>query len=160
SRKASPEWSKPRLVSRGVMLNKPTVTAKGQWLMPIASWGGRYSDRVVTSPDQGASFAELGATGSPDVNARAADEHIIIERKDGSLWMLVRGSFKRGDNPATHMGESVSRDGGKTWTDVAPTTIPHPVTRFCIRRLSSGHLLLVRNNPPDGKTRSHLTAFL
>ncbi|MCE9532625.1 MAG: glycoside hydrolase [Planctomycetes bacterium] len=160
SGKAAPEWSKPRLVSHGVMLNKPTVTSKGQWLMPIATWGGRLSDRVVTTPDQGATFTELGATGSPDVNTRAADEHIIIERKDGSLWMLVRGNFRRDDKPATYIGESVSRDGGKTWTDVVPSTIPHPITRFCIRRLASGRLLLVRNNPPDGKTRSHLTAFL
>lgn len=160
SGKASPEWTKPRLISHGVMLNKPTVTTKGQWLMPIATWGNRLSDRVLTSSDKGATFTELGATGTPDVNARAADEHIIIERKDGSLWMLVRGNFQREQKPASYIGESVSKDGGKSWTDVTPSTIPHPVARFCIRRLASGKLLLIRNNPPDGKTRSHLTAFL
>ena len=142
------------------MLNKPTVSTKGQWLMPIATWGNRLSDRVLTSSDKGATFTELGATGTPDVNARAADEHIIIERKDGSFWMLVRGNFQREQKPATYIGESVSKDGGKSWTDVTPSTIPHPVARFCIRRLASGKLLLIRNNPPDGKTRSHLTAFL
>jgi hypothetical protein len=40
------------------------------------------------------------------------------------------------------------------------SSIPHPVSRFFIRRLASGQLLLVRHNPPNGKSRSHLTAFL
>ena len=38
------------------------------------------------------------------------------------------------------------------------THIPH--ARFFIRRLASGKLLLVKHDPPDGKTRSHLTAYL
>jgi hypothetical protein len=32
--------------------------------------------------------------------------------------------------------------------------------RFFIRRLRSGALLMVRNNPPTGSGRSHLTAFV
>ncbi len=35
-----------------------------------------------------------------------------------------------------------------------------PSARFFLRRLRSGNLLLVRHAPPDGKTRSHLAAYL
>jgi hypothetical protein len=32
---ANPEWSKPRRLCEGVMLNKPTVLADGDWLFPV-----------------------------------------------------------------------------------------------------------------------------
>ena len=94
------------------------------------------------------------------------DEHMIVERRDGSLWMLLRD---RGG-----ISESVSRDGGTTWTKPVASRIPHAVARFFIRRLLSGNLLLVKHNSPTvdpawmhgaltpntKHARSHLTAFL
>ena len=56
--------------------------------------------------------------------------------------------------------ESFSTDGGRLWGDVQPSSIKNVNSRFCIRRLKSGHLLLVTHEPPDGKTRSHLVAHL
>ena len=147
------KWSAPRQICKGVMMNKPTVAADGRWLLPVATWSANGSSRVVASSDNGATFNELGAANIPDVRRRNYDEHMIVERKDGSLWMLVRTNYG--------IGESVSTDGGKTWPDVAPSSIPHPVSRFFIRRLASNRLLLVRHNPPNNCTkRSHLTAFL
>jgi len=35
-----------------------------------------------------------------------------------------------------------------------------PTARFYLRRLASGRLILVKHSPPDGRTRSHLTAYL
>ena len=65
------------------------------------------------------------------------------------------------------IGESVSTDGGKTWSEVAPSAITHTVARFFIRRLNSGRLLLVKHvtpaayaKGPSHLARSHLTAFL
>jgi hypothetical protein len=87
------------------------------------------------------------------VAARQFDEHMIVERRDGSLWLLVRTKYG--------IGESVSPDRGRTWPDVAPTTIPHPSARFFISRLASGNLLLVKHGPLDKATaRSHLTAYV
>jgi len=150
---ATAKWSEPRLIGKGVMMNKPVVTADGRWILPMSTWFADASSRAVVSSDHGATFAELGAAGIPDAKDRNADEHMIVERKDGSLWMLVRTRYG--------IGESVSTDGGKTWTDVAPGSIPHPVARFFIRKLASGRLLLVRHDPPNNaKSRSHLTAFL
>jgi hypothetical protein len=58
------------------------------------------------------------------------------------------------------IASTVSSDGGHTWSVPAASDIPHPQTRFYIGKLRSGNLLLVRNNPPNGKSRSHMTAFL
>ncbi|TAN35964.1 MAG: hypothetical protein EPN23_09675 [Verrucomicrobia bacterium] len=154
-------WSVPRTISRGVMLNKPIVAADGRWLLPIATWSAEASARVVVSLDRGVTFRELGAASIPDRKSRNADEHMLVERKDGSLWMLVRGKFPPDTKNYTGIGESVSTDGGKTWTDVKPSSIPHPIARFFVQKLISGNLLLVRHDPPGGKKdRSHLTAFL
>ena len=150
---AAAKWLDPRRILEGIMMDKPLFTADGRWLMPAAVWHSNDSARVFTSADKGATFTRIGAAGVPNPKDRNCDEHMIVQRKDGSLWMLVRTSYG--------IGESVSKDGGKTWSDVAPSSIPHPVSRFFIRRLASGNLLLVRHNPPaEHKARSHLTAYL
>lgn len=154
SGKADAKWSQPRRLFEGIMMNKPTVTRDGRWLMPAAVWQTNGSCRVLASTDHGASFAQIGAASVPDPKDRNCDEHMLVQRKEDSLWLLVRTKYG--------IGESVSTDGGKTWPEVTPTKIPHPVTRFFVRRLTSGKLLLVRHDPPaeSAKVRSHLTAFL
>ena len=63
------------------------------------------------------------------------------ERRDGSLWMLVRTLYG--------IGESTSTDGGRTWSEVAPSDIGHVTSRFFIRRLDSGNLVLVKHGEID-----------
>ncbi|MBI5684579.1 MAG: exo-alpha-sialidase [Verrucomicrobia bacterium] len=153
SGKADAKWSAPRRVFEGIMMNKPTVAADSRWLMPAAVWGTNGSSRVVASSDSGKTFKLIGSANVPEPKDRNCDENMIVQRKNDSFWMLVRTKYG--------IGESISKDGGKSWSDVAPSTIPHPVTRFFIRRLASDKLLLVRHNPPEKvKARSHLTAYL
>ena len=153
SSQSDARWSAPRRIGRGVMMNKPIVTAGERWLLPVAVWRAEGSARVVTSTDSGTTFAELGAANIPEAKQRNYDEHMLVERRDGTLWMLVRTAYG--------IGESISTDGGRSWSEVAASSIPHPVSRFFVRRLASGRLLLVRHNPPGaGNVRSHLTAFL
>lgn len=151
-------WSEPRRIADGIMMNKPTVLASGEWLMPIAVWACKSSDlnhlpeerfsNVYRSTDQGATFRKLGYA---DIPTRGFDEHMIVERGDGSLWMLVRTLYG--------IGQSESRDGGRAWTPGEPSALSGPDSRFFIRRLCSGSLLLV-NHYESGKKRSHLTAML
>jgi hypothetical protein len=148
----NPTWSKPRWICEGIMMNKPTVLTDGRWLLPVAIWGREKSDMVVASADRGQSWQLVGAATVPVKKDRNCDEHMLVERHDGSLWMLVRTGYG--------IGESVSRDGGKTWSDVQRTTLCPTVSRFFIRRLRSGKLLLVKHAPPRGAGRSHLTAYL
>ena len=149
----NPTWSVPRLIHPGIMLNKPTVLSTGAWLLPVANWGHEGSCGVLCSTDGGANWRKIGAANIPKRTDRNCDEHMIVERRDGSLWMLVRTSYG--------IGQSVSTDQGKTWSEVAPGAIQHTVARFFIRRLVSGKLLLVKHNAMDNRgDRSHLTAFL
>lgn len=158
---AAARWSSPREIARGVMMNKPTASTDGRWLLPVATWYEDGSAGVVVSADRGGTFVKLGAANIADAKQRDGDEHMVVERKNGTLWMLVRGKFGSTGSVSAGIGESVSTDKGKNWSAVARSSIPHPVSRFFIRRLASGRLLMVRHNPPNaGNTRSHLTAFL
>ena len=161
----SPRWSEPRRLCDGIMLNKPTALANGDWALPVSIWSaspskntspehrhitpGAIGAQMIVSYDQGKTFSFLGKTTAP---SHTFDEHSIVQRRDGSLWMLIRTKVG--------IAESISKDGGKTWTPGAPSAIPHVNSRFFIRRLASGKLLLVRHNPPNMKARSHLTAYL
>ena len=152
SASADTKWSGPHRIADGIMMNKPLACANGDWLLPTAIWKRELSSRVVRSTDRGASWNLLGAATIPKPDDWNCDENMIVQRKDNSLWMLVRTRYG--------IGETSSTDGGKVWGDVSPSTIPHVASRFFIRRLQSGKLLLVRHNPPDNKTRSHLSAYV
>lgn len=154
-----PPWSAPRLLAPGVMMCKPTVLRDNTWVFPISDWEGRRlktPDSATAgfwvSKDQGATFTLRGAARVP-VAHRTFDEHMFVERKDGSLWMLARTTYG--------IGESVSTDGGQTWSETAPSAIMHPAARFFISRLASGNLLLVKHGTVAEKTgRSRLMAFV
>jgi hypothetical protein len=155
-----PVWSEPRRICNGVMNNKPTVLSTGEWLLPVSMWShisSEFNDLpdekfslVYCSEDNGISFS---LRGKADVPGRTHDEHIIVERKDGSLWMLVRTLAKLGG-----IGECVSYDRGLTWSPGVPSNITGPGSRFFTMRLRSGRLLLVNHYGFEG--RSHLTAML
>ena len=154
---AAPMFSAPRRIANGVMMNKPTVTRDGAWLLPCALWQyvtntvystpeERYSN-VYASYDNGRTFALIGHS---DYKDRLIDEHMIVERQDGSLWMLIRAG--------NGIGEAFSYDGGKTWEGERDSGLGGPCSRFHIRRTRTGKLLLVNHHAFTG--RNNLTAFL
>lgn len=154
---AAPAWSAPRRLANGVMMNKPTALTSGEWLMPAAVWictphnrpelAAEQFSNVYASEDQGQTWVRRGGADVPD---RRYDEHMVVELTDGRLWMLVRTIYG--------IGQSFSADRGRTWTPGEPSAIPGPNSRFFIRRLRSGRLLLV--NHYRFTKRSHLTARL
>ncbi len=147
-----PQWSLPRRLGDGIMLNKPTVLSNGNWLLTSSVWKADNSIKVYASTDQGETFHLRGTANVLPVEARGPDEPMIVERKDGSLWMMVRS---RG------ICYTYSQDGGKTWSPVERSPLKHPTSRFFVRRLNSGNLLLVKHGPLDEKTRrERLMAFI
>jgi len=154
-----PTWQEPFMIGPGVMMNKPTVTDSGDWLFPISDWEGRRlrtegvaTAGTVVSRDDGNTFQTLGSVYVP-VEHRQYDEHMFVEREDGSLWMWVRTLYG--------IGTAKSHDGGASWSELHPSEVEHPVTRFFIRRLQSGNLLLVKHGPLDEQIgRSRLMAYV
>ena len=158
-------FGKEITVADGIMMNKPTVTKDGRLLLPVAVWAANVAglrplnatfpfdriDRgafVYESRDGGATFTKRGGVDMPD---RSFDEHMIVEKKDGTLAMFVR----RHDG----IGTSVSTDGGTTWSEGVDSGLGGPDARFFIRRLASGRLLLV-NYAASGRARKNLAAML
>ena len=156
------QWSEPFFVGNDIMMNKPLVTADGAWLFPLAVWN--YGIRTTMSEsfdsktpekgaylykttDNGMSFRRLGAADVPD---RSFDEHMVVELKDGRLWMLVRTKYG--------IGQAFSSDGGLTWSEGTDSGLGGPSSRFHIRRLRSGRLLLI--NHVNFTKRNNLTLLL
>lgn len=147
-----PAWSQPRRIGDGIMLNKPTVLSNGDWLLTSSIWKADNSIRVYASSDRGATFALRGTANIANPAMRGPDEPMIIQRRDDSLWMLVR---------VQGLGQTISYDAGKNWTPVEKSPIRHPTSRFFVRRLRSGALLLVKHGGLVEKTgREKLMAFV
>lgn len=163
---ADPKWSEPRRIGHGVSLNKPTVLSNGEWMLPLSldERGGLHDFKgcfaeldplrganVFVSNDLGATWNRRGMANFPQPDWH---EHMIVERRDKSLWMLAR----------TRNGimESVSTDTGRTWSMPVRSRIKHPVARFHIRRLQSDRLLLIKHGDRiDAHTgRVQLSAWL
>ncbi len=137
-------------------MNKPTVLSNGEWIMPVThatepihAWFP-FADQlqgVGISNDEGKTWKLHGALSMP----KWALECMITELKDGRLWLLSRTG-------SGFLWESHSSDKGRTWAEPKATRISNPGSRFFIRRLASGNLLLI--NHYKFKGRSHLYAQL
>ena len=155
----APAFAAPRRIANGIMMNKPIVH-RGGWLLPCAIWGGEAFEKRYTTPvkeelysnvyrsqDNGETFACIGHS---SYEKHCIDEHMMVERKDGSLLMFIRSS--------NGIGRAESYDGGVTWINERDSGLGGPCSRFCIRRLRSGALLLINHVKDAG--RSNLAAML
>lgn len=155
-------WGEEFYVGRGIMMNKPTVLSSGEWLFPIAIWkkgiypnfrkNGLRPDEIAgsyvyKSSDNGKTFVCMGMA---DIRNRSFDEHMVLELTNGVLKMYVRTNYG--------IGVSHSYDRGKTWSTGEDSKLGGPCSRFFIRRLKSGRILLI--NHVDFKGRNNLTALL
>lgn len=155
-------WSEPFILGHDVMMNKPTVLSTGEWLFPIAVWEDKLQQMIISTNDEikresgafvyrsidiGKSFEKFGGTRAEN---RSFDEHMILEKKDGTLAMYIRTKYG--------IAVSYSSDGGKTWSESRDSGLGGPCSRFFIRRLKSGRILLI--NHYDFNGRNNLTALL
>jgi len=162
-------WSAPRRLADGVMMNKPEVLQDGSWALPAALWSN-YPEKLTAEQkpfarsnllitrDRGRTFT---LTSGPDIAGRTFDEHVIVQQLDGSLRVLARTKYG--------VGESFSRDNGKTWSPARDSGLGGPGSRFALRRLRSGRLCLVNHQshrllpgepPPENQAREKLTVWL
>lgn len=121
------------MFAEGCTLNKPTVLANGDWLVPVSDWQKKTA-RVLASTDSGATFKERGSRRFPGWEF---DEHMMVELKDGRLWMLARTTGQP--------FECFSADGGATWSEPRQAaTVQSVSSRFLLLRLRSGRRVVSR----------------
>jgi len=147
----TPRWNAPVFAGFGLGLNKPTALSNGDWLRPVdnnAENKAGTRTQFWVSRDQGKSFSLLSKLPIRDVSFA---EHMVVERDDHSLLMMARTTYG--------IAQAESVDRGATWIHERPFTTERGVnTRFFLRKLKSGALLLVVNDVPKG--RSRLAALL
>ena len=120
----------------------PETTFPGGPPGPLVSY---YSDDDGETWQRGSGEALMPTGGA---------EPVVVERKDGSVLMLIRtGLF--------HIYRCESFDGGDTWTTPVPTSLLAPGSPSNCKRIpSTGDLLLVWNHSSDGRSRNPLTAAI
>ena len=128
-------WSKVQYISNGFLRTQPTVLSNGDWVLCAYNWcHDRY--QYCRSCDQGKSWFNCQAGKKQDP---VFDETMILERKDGSLLM-----FARDRSPLLVKCESPDLKGTQ-WSDGTFTNIINASSRFFLRRLKSGRILLIHN---------------
>lgn len=165
----APVWSSPQRLWHGWAINKPIVLATNDdWLLtgslliyPTDPLRPCVCDHrhdalrcahVFVSRDRGESWERRGNISVPR-DEWSFYEPMPVELRNGDIALYLR--------TAQGISRSKSSDGGWSWSQPVPENYPHPPSRFFVRRLQSGRLLMVRHDsyhtPPR---RENLTAFL
>ncbi|MBQ4574902.1 MAG: exo-alpha-sialidase [Clostridia bacterium] len=145
-------------IGHNVMMNKPIVLSTREWAFPVAVWNYgiewiKASDItpkgsfMYITDDCGKTFKRLGYA---DVKNRACDEHMFLEMNDGVIRVFVRTAYG--------IGAADSYDGGLHFGKDFDTGYKGPCSRFHIRRMPSGRVLLINHYNYSG--RNNLTAML
>ena len=165
----NPQWTAPKRLCNGVLLNKPIALKNGKWAFPVSEF---YISAIndLKSLEEGAKLyvSDTDAKNFELINSiripyAPYPEHMFVEKKNGELWLLSRKQqefqlelvWEKGKKRYTFGNsgilEAFSSDGGKTFGKLRPSPITHPDSRFFIYRLKSGNLILVKNYADDEK---------
>lgn len=152
---ASKQWTKFQRIGPSLPQNSPIQLRSGRILFPIGyqfreqHWQDLLIRHLTTyhSDDGGTTWhrsaSTLSVPASPEHHGlgKGGHEPIIIELKDGRVWMLIR--TQRG-----WLYESFSKDGSE-WTEPVASRFRSSDAPGSIVRLPSGDLVLFWNNSED-----------
>jgi hypothetical protein len=149
--------AKPVRISDGIRINKPVISAAGEWLQPVSHiQKERKNIHILASADQGATWILRGG-----VPVRGGIEPMIVGRNDGALWLLTRIGYRVAYGLDGGVAQAFSNDTGRTWSE-PQRNLPHPLigasSRLFFGRLNSGALLFITNDSLFWRRK--LTAFL
>ena len=140
-------WEEP------VFLNKPWCgcihslieTAAGRIVLVgqevISAW--RHATVVFLSDDKGVTWRRSNVLdiGQGRHDHAGSIEGTVVERRDGSLYQLLRTETGR-------LYEAVSRNGGLLWEDFKPSQIKSVTCCAQMARLADRRIALLWNHPP------------
>ena len=145
-------WSEPVQVSSkpgyNVMNNARVIQLKsGRLLAPVAHSARASSEDISTvfcyiSDDDGHTWRKgMGETGFEEA---LSQEPGLIERKDGSVLMIIRTALD-------YIYYAESKDGGESWGKPYPSTLVSPLSPASIARIpKTNDLVIIWNNNSDG----------
>lgn len=125
---------------RGLEKRTPFLRGLGSEDNPIGA-------HVFRSRDEGETFEKIGTAIAKD---GWYDEHMLLEKRDGTIEMYIRSKYG--------IAVASSQDGGVTFTCPVDSGLGGPNSRFHIKRLRSGNILLINHYRFIG--RSHMTAMI
>ncbi|WP_297101226.1 exo-alpha-sialidase [uncultured Draconibacterium sp.] len=138
-------WSAPENLPDGILgpiRNKPIQLSSSAILSPSSTEESHelWKAHIERSTDGGQTWTKI-AIPSPD-SVKVIQPTLLVY-PDERIQALLRSN-------QNVVMESSSRDEGKTWSEVQPTTIPHPNSGIDAITLKSGAKLLVNNPLPSG----------
>lgn len=140
-------WDEPIQLNRNwcgclhsfIQLRSGRLVLVAQEIVP--AW--RHATLTFVSDDDGLTWQRSNVL---DIGEGCHDhagscEGTVLERRDGSLYLLMR-------NESGRLHEAVSTDGGLTWTGFKATAIPTVTCCPQLYRLADGTVALLWNAPP------------
>ena len=106
---------------------------------PIYGRGDHWQAFCLYSDDEGQTWRESRV--KMDLPKRGAEEPAVIERRDGSLFAILRTSLGK-------LYRGWSTDAGETWSTPQATELDSPSVATCMKRMPGGDLLLIWNDTP------------
>lgn len=122
------------------------------WSPEIWTAQEKYEAFVFYSDDDGQTWQK--SSNRIAMPKRGAMEPTIVERKDGSLFAILRSTVG-------YLYQAESKDRGETWGEASSTPLTSPQAEPCLRRIpSTGDLLLIWcNTLPHAMTLPGSTAY-
>jgi predicted neuraminidase len=146
-------WSKPERLPdeiAGPIKNKPVLLSDGRLLCPSSTEDKGWRVHMEWTSDGGKTWDRTEALNG-GLTQRAI-QPTIFRHGGEKLQMLCRNGLP------TVILQSWSDDGGKTWTDLTPTELPHPGSGIDGVTLAGGQHLLVYNHTHKGRSPLNLAA--
>lgn len=149
SRDGGVTWTEPKQLQQRwcgalrcmIQLKSGRVILVGQSIIPWSNVTLTYA-----SDDQGETWTPSNVLHIGEKNSHDHDgamEATVVERKDGSIYMLIRTT-------TGFLNESLSTDGGMTWSEPKPTTIKNSHCCATLTRLADGRISMLWNATPVG----------
>jgi len=146
SNDAGKTWSKPQRLPDGILgaiKDKAVSLPDGSWMSPSSS--EKTSDHRLyfeITHDQGKTWQSIGPVDRGNKNLNAIQPTVLFYH-DGRMQALSRTS-----NGV--IAETWSKDNGKSWSPLVPTSLPNNNSGIDAVTLADGRQLLVYNNAgPD-----------
>ena len=139
-------WSSPRRLPDGVLgpiRSKPLMLADGTLLCPSSTEdeAGRWRLHMERSRDLGRSW--LPNVPVTDPKGYGLIQPSLVVRPDGSVLAFARSRANR-------IAVTRSRDGGRSWSAAALTSLPNPNAGIEALGLADGRILMVFNPREQG----------